>query len=348
MRVAFYCPDSVYESYFLTGRVLEDGIGGAESALINLSKRLALLGIRVDILNSVSIQQEVDGVTYRPRREATDIGTVDVFVLFRFYDSIISRVAADIKVLWSHDLPTNDSPYRMAKSYSEVDVVCAVSNYHATILSNHIQECGVRSPPEIFVGGNGVELSAYSAARDRPQVPTFIYCSVPDRGLLELRYIWPLIRRRLPEAKLFVTGGFGLWGRSDVSRWSQGAEGVVDVGIVPRRELVELQMKSHLHLHPCPVEELFCLSSIECQAAGTPSICSDAGALPETVRHGKTGVVVPGLGKTSAFHARFADTAVDCFVDVENWRSLSHGASLWASHFDYDLVARRWLQSLQG
>jgi glycosyltransferase involved in cell wall biosynthesis len=64
-------------------------------------------------------------------------------------------------------------------------------------------------------------------------------------------------------------------------------------GGVPRSEIWKLMAGASAVLCPARWEEPFGMAAAEAQAAGTPVIAYDRGALGEVVRHGKTGFLVP-------------------------------------------------------
>lgn len=69
--------------------------------------------------------------------------------------------------------------------------------------------------------------------------------------------------------------------------------GVTIRGSVPRTELWEAMARSLAVLCPAKWDEPFGMAAAEGQAAGTPVIAYDAGALPEVIDPGKTGFLVP-------------------------------------------------------
>jgi glycosyltransferase involved in cell wall biosynthesis len=64
-------------------------------------------------------------------------------------------------------------------------------------------------------------------------------------------------------------------------------------GGVPRTEIWKLMTRACAVLCPARWEEPFGMAAAEAQAAGTPVIAYDRGALAEVVRHGRTGFLVP-------------------------------------------------------
>ena len=69
--------------------------------------------------------------------------------------------------------------------------------------------------------------------------------------------------------------------------------GITIHGGVPRTEIWNLMAQARAVLCPARWDEPFGMAAAEAQAAGTPVIAYDRGALAEVVRHGTTGFLVP-------------------------------------------------------
>ena len=70
------------------------------------------------------------------------------------------------------------------------------------------------------------------------------------------------------------------------------------LGEVGEKELVSLYQGARAFLYPIEWEEPFGLTMVEAQACGTPVVAFKRGSVPEVVRDGKTGFVVPFLDKS--------------------------------------------------
>ena len=82
------------------------------------------------------------------------------------------------------------------------------------------------------------------------------------------------------------------YARDEVDR-HRGEPGITIRGGVPRTEIWKLMAQACAVLCPARWEEPFGMAAAEAQAAGTPVIAYDRGALAEVVRDGKTGFLVP-------------------------------------------------------
>ncbi len=74
---------------------------------------------------------------------------------------------------------------------------------------------------------------------------------------------------------------------------SEAAGNVTFLGMIPRPELIARYHQSDLFVFPPVWDEGFGLPPVEAMAAGTPVVASRTGALPETVKDGLTGLLVP-------------------------------------------------------
>ncbi len=99
-----------------------------------------------------------------------------------------------------------------------------------------------------------------------------------------------------------------------------------------QERVVELLSISDLFLLPSE-KESFGLAALESMACGTPVIASTAGGLPEVVRDGETGFLLP-VGNVEAM----ANKAVEILQDHEKWRQISENGrrhSLRNFHIDH-------------
>lgn len=297
MRVAFLGHPQVYRNwgYSFDGSSRRSGVGGSESTLIALAEALVAAGDDVSVYANPERPATVRGVRYRV---AEEIGgrTFDALVLFRFGSGLAAQVDAGRRVLWAHDEPGASPLFRHEDAVPAVDTLVAVSPFRRRRLATFGLARGLGDLSErIVVMPNGVGAGDYACAGSRPKVwHRFIYCSVPDRGPDNLLRLWPIIRALVPDATLSVTGGWSLWGGTLADIPASHLPGVLWHGVITRTELVQRQLDAELHVHPCAFEENFCIASMECQAAGAPSVVTRVGALPTTVLDGETGIVVGG------------------------------------------------------
>jgi glycosyltransferase involved in cell wall biosynthesis len=113
----------------------------------------------------------------------------------------------------------------------------------------------------------------------------------PDRGHTMLLEVWERVVARLPTARLLVAGRGEL--ESELRRrvLARGLGSVVFLGY--RRDLPEVYRAFDLSVLLAPGNDGTCRAALEAMACGVPVLACDRGALPEIIRNGKTGRVVP-------------------------------------------------------
>jgi N-acetyl-alpha-D-glucosaminyl L-malate synthase BshA len=82
----------------------------------------------------------------------------------------------------------------------------------------------------------------------------------------------------------------------------------------------ELTGLADVFLLPSELES-FGLAALEAMACGVPVVGSDAGGLPEVVRHAETGFLLP-VGDIEGMAAR----TIEILEDEEHWRALSQAS----------------------
>jgi glycosyltransferase involved in cell wall biosynthesis len=333
----------------------EHGVGGTETAMGNMARAFARLGHQVAIFHPTPRPCELWGVSFRHVGDLAYDEPWDVFISLSHVPGL-ARVRAEVKVHWCLEHVT-----LWVKDWGEVlpavDAVFTISPYHTALL---VHKFGLPAD-RLHTTSCAVDPEEY---RDPlPKVPgQLMYCSVPDRGLHHLPAIYRMVRQRVRDLGLVVTGDLTLWGLPSAAGWARqlfaDLPGVRFLGRVPRPQLVELQKRSVLHVYPCIFQELFCLASLECQAAGALTVTSDLGALPTTVEDGVGGFIVPTGGGprpdfdrpvidafTPATYGAFADRIVELLSHPGLLQAMRRRARERAlRRFGADVVAREWLE----
>lgn len=168
--------------------------------------------------------------------------------------------------------------------------------------------------PDALAIGGGVDLEDYRQPRTR-YPKRVIYTSSPDRGGHHASAIAQA-------------------GSYDFYATYRGANELF------RRDLVNIQQTAKLMIHPydAPREsELFCMSALECLAAGTPVILSDGPALVEL--WGDVAVVIPK--PIRYFH--WVEVIDRLLGDKNEWQRRSEMGKAKAVDFAWSTQAERYL-----
>lgn len=318
-----------------------NGVGGAELAMMTLMRAFAKRGHDVTVYNdSLGI---FDGVNYTLRRNFQSGENRDALIIFRSPNPLVqfNRLGDSQSVVWwSCDQHTTGSFHDLGR-HPRVDFCVTISPYHTDYHLMHY------SIPREKIGhiDIGVRTEEYEQQVDKIQ-NRMIFCSVPDRGAIELAQAWPKIVDALPDASLVITSDYRLWGvphanNAQYQRLFRMMKNVQFMGRVPRPELVKLQLQSEIMAYPCTYEELFCIAAAECQVAGAIPVTSGVGALPTTNEIGK---VLPGFPTDPGWIQSFAATVVDMLTksreELVNAQTKRKN-TVW-ERFNYDNIAEQW------
>ncbi|PZT76293.1 MULTISPECIES: glycosyltransferase family 4 protein [unclassified Streptomyces] len=333
-RTSFYPPD--YDN---------PGLGGCEASLVLLTRALAARGHDVEVFNCCYHPGTYDGVTWRMTWELDTIPAPDVAVAVRFDEALWP---ADSKaahhLFWMLDDRAR-GPAAFADTFRDRGGQVVLAS-HA--MRQRVQAAAVDIPTHLIP--LPVETERYS----RPLTgrgPICLFASMPNRGLDAALALWPRIRAAVPDAELWVTSGWQLWGFTNSEsddRWHQilGGrplpDGVRLLGTRPRAELIEIQQQAAVTLYPCRFPEMFCLSAAESAAAGTPVITSPIDALTERVHHNQTGILIEGDIDEPGTQYAFATAAIGLLTDPTRRAAMARAGRADAVRLAPDSVAVAW------
>jgi glycosyltransferase involved in cell wall biosynthesis len=156
-----------------------------------------------------------------------------------------------------------------------------------------LRDFGVR-PDRLEMVWNGLDTDLYSPDPAVPRNQSEILCvgraSDPNKGIRTL--IAALAKLAAPVRLTLVdAGGSG----NEARKWARslGCADRLDItGRIPTSDLVNLYRRAALVVVPSRYEG-FGLPAVEAMACGTPVVATSAGALPEVMRVGGGGLLVP-------------------------------------------------------
>lgn len=337
-RIVFFASGVPYG--FLPDDFDGKGVGGAESSLMLLAKELADKGYRVEIYNRTETVGNFDGVIYRSIAEYEPSQYCDVFVLFRAWHPAVEVANASLKVFWSCDQYTDVEGVWEMKVFPEVDITICISKYHKKYIQENYKDHGKLEILEL-----GVRWEDYEKLPEK-QKDKIIFCSVPHRGLDHLAKYLPVIKERVPDLELVITSDFRLWGQAtpnneEYKTMLEKFPYVRFLGKIPREELVKEQLTSEIMAYPTNYYECFCISAMECMAAGAVPITSDLGALPTTV--GEGGVVL----SNSKLDTDFVDSVVELLTNSKKLEAYRKKGRSIAQKHDWKAVVNDWVALIE-
>ena len=359
-RIVFWC-----------GRAMEPwappslnttGIGGSETAVIEIAKRFAKDGWTVDVFNEAERYEGIyEGVGYWDLKRFGSDEKADVFVSWRNPAAYTIPCSAGTKVLWCHDL--NYGP-DLEGHFHQWDKVLGVSQWHADMLRRYYyldSDPRVTGEKSWYYAGvgyvpNGIDLSRY--AEPPVKVPyQCVYASSPDRGLDTLLNLWPKVLEVEPEATLQVAYGWDTIdkmianGRDDLAGFKAVMQAKIEQtpnvtwrGRLPQDELAKLYAESVAWTYPTDFLEVSCISAMEAMAGGCIPVATACGALPETV--GDAGFLIPGPTKTRGFQDTYPRVLLGVLLERNLRETYAEQARRRATGLSWDAAYARWLSVL--
>jgi glycosyltransferase involved in cell wall biosynthesis len=321
------------------------GVGGAELAMMSLTKTLAKRGHDVTIYNDTRFAKDFDGVHYGHRNNFNPMEPRDAIIVYRSPNALLGpRHGAKRVVWWSCDQYTVGNYPALA---TRVDAIVCISKFHLNYFST-------------MYGIDRAKMTAIDLGVrdwDYPSPPPeriknrLIFMSIPDRGLRHLKPIYDQMRASIPDLSLTITSDYRLWGVNANNMqhrlmWA-GTPGVEFLGAIPRAELCRLQMQAEMMIYPCVYEELFCLSVAEAQFAGAFPITTNTAALEST---NEWGIQFDGVPGAPDFANAVAERAIDLLTTERNFLDASRKKmmALAAKRFNWDHIAEEWEAVLSG
>lgn len=347
------------------GRV---GLGGSETALVQVATRLAKRGHLVTVYSG-SDEGVFGGVLYRPFTAWDPTRECDLLVVSRLPHVFDNPLGAKRTALWCHD---HSYPGLLTEERVEkIDDILVLSEWQR----ERFERLYPFAEDKLVLMRNGIsyfDLEDGETPRYADGVQAFskrkprvVYSSSADRGLDVLLDMWPRIREKAPKAELHVYYGFDVlervafanhdpnllaYRRAILDKVNElgGEEGGIFMrGRVGQEQLAQDMMQARVLGYPTAFLETSCITAMEARAAGLAIVTSDLGALGETV--GEHGVLIPWSDDETAPHNQ-SDEYQDAFItalcaaltDAKEWGRLHRLAVEEAQENDWEARIDEW------
>lgn len=337
--IAIYCGSSAEPWTPLTANTV--GIGGSETAVVELSKRLVKLGWDVTVFNYCETPpggQEFDGVHYKNYWLFNVKDTFDVLWVWRVPELFDYQLKARVRLLDLHDTisPMDFPEYRL----NQIDKIFVKTRYHRSLYP--------AIPDNKFVViNNGIDLKRFEDVVPR-EPHRFLYTSSPTRGLDVLLKMWPKIKEQMPDAELHVYYGWKTYYEVEKNNpermaWMKKMQslmdqpGVINHDRVPQNVLAQEMLKSSYWLYPTDFPEISCITAMEMQAAKVFPITTGYAALAETQI---TGFKLPG----DIHDLKWQDEFVETVIEADQEGTVLRRVDL--TQFSWDSIADSWNKEL--
>lgn len=354
-------------------------LGGTESALIFIARALALRGHHVDLFANMrnatgavlrDMPRTLQLLDTREFETHSEQERYDAIIYVRAMMPLLGPRRAPVQVLWTPD--AYDQPflnaafavqlqvethtfelglYSLRNVAAWTDAIFCVGEWQRHTL---LERFGVPAPRCVMMG-NGVHLPHFSNPPLAKRTRQLVYASTPFRGLEFLLRWFPKIRERVPDATLAVMSGMQLYGVSDAQDHAEYASlyalakqpGVTLCGPLAKSQMGKIFSESRVLAYPNTFAETFCIAALEAQAAGLPIVSTQLGAMPERVRTGVDGVLIPGSPHDSAYANAFIDACCHLLTDDAAWQAMHTRMIEQVTPWSYERRAVVWEKTLQ-
>lgn len=337
--------------------VKEGGIGGSETAVMEVAKRFAKDGWRTVVFGTPGDLWglDSDGVEWWPTDEFLTTEQFTVFVSSRTPQVFDADINAKLKLLWCHDVNLGDQMEgRWGSRVDNIDYIIGLTDWHINHMSNLYN-----IPTEKFVKiPNGIDLSRFDPIENiARQKNKLVWSSSPDRGIDILLSMWPEIKEIAPDAELHVYYG---WESIDkilqihpenyLANFKRGVVNLIEHlggesagiywhGRIGQEQLAKEMMTCDIWPYTTEFLETFCITALEMQAAGVIPITSDLAALKET----SFGVKIQGWANNVSYREQFLDQFKQA-VEMDEKKKTVLRAKLEnkAKEYNWDIVYNKF------
>lgn len=327
------------------------GLGGSETAVIEMSRELTRLGHRCVVY--AEAMGTFDGVEYR-HHSVSQGCKADVFISSRTPWAIeqFGHIDAGIKLLWVHDIHCGPPSPQMERWLYKFDRVMCLSEWHRGYFLSCYPSL---HPGQVIVTRNGIDPARFTSVPRKENILAFT--SSPNRGLLTLLAYMPIIRQRVPDAVVHGAYGLDTWRTfaqqrgdqnelAEIARYEQAIDEAVKAGHLvwhgktTQQQVADIFLRAKVHGYaastPQPFPETYCISALEAQAAGAVVIGTKWAGLPETVKHGF--LVEPGPN----YGEYWIDHCVHMLTDEHTRSMIADKGRAWALTQSWAALAKDW------
>lgn len=222
------------------------------------------------------------------------------------------------------DLISQEVAKREMASILRCDLSFIISEFEMQILQNifNISEKLLYYIP-IFSKKTSDPIPTFAERKDFLFIGNYLHEPNKQAALLLKKEIWPLIKKQVPEANLYI---YGAYATQEIMQLNNIKEGF----LVKSRanDANEVMRNSRILLAPMPFGAGLKGKLLEAMQNGTPSITTNIGAEGISTNNNWNGFVTDNFNE-------FADAAVKLYSDQDEWNSVQvKGFDILKNRFD--------------
>lgn len=335
----------------------DEGLGGTETAVVNISKYLAMAGHTVVVVGNVVTGLE-DGVFYSSTEDYKNRGSMGdrpdylIGVNYIHFMEELGFLNPKECIFWAHN--PEHFPYWNGEImdghgdwiYDDprlTSVVC-VSKYHAEIYADRYPQIAHK----IKVIENGINPHEFPKKPLSIVPGKFLYSSAADRGLDNLLAMWPDIKRMMPYASLSIcTPDYARPMLVERMNDIKALSDITVLGPLPKSELYEQMVTAEYWAYPSQYDETYCITALEMLYGNVIPITTDSGNLPNIITK-ERGFVSSAVGEWEDFKQSFLANVHTAASLTETEKSgLRDGNWEWAYDQTWYKRSLDWIEFLQ-
>lgn len=332
------------------------GIGGSETAQVEMARRLAARGHDVTSYAPIRDDTTDDGPAKWRHCDTADFNEPGTWFIFRSpeaadrFEPTPTRKAMLIAqdVSYFEGCGGAYTPERAAKFESIVGLCKVHCDFLRTQYSFMVDK--------VIESSNGICTDRMPMIAGRRDPHKLVWSSSPDRGLEALLLILQRALEFEPRLKLHVFYGFDNWDKvidanpgcpqeamkkriMDLA--AACGDAVVWGGRIGQSQLWRELLTAGLWVYPSTFEETSCISCMEAQACGAIPVCNPYWACAQNVKHG---VFVQGNPLHDPLtRSRYVQWIVRLVRDQELCQQIRGPMMPWArEHFDWERIVDQW------
>jgi FkbM family methyltransferase len=341
------------------------GVGGSETYIIEHARYIQKSDkFNVYVFCNCLKEENFEGVVYKP------LSQYYLFIKQNYiHTCIVSRFSEYLPVTFNgyienvylvvHDLTSSGIIIPLNKKLKKI---FCLTEWHVEYFTNIFPSLKHIVVPFYY----GIDERFKNQMTDKSIVTSkiknkFIYSSFPNRGLLQLLQMWPVIIEKVPTSTLHIYSDINNKWSNDVepdkmqqirnllAAMSDTEYGIHYHGWVNKNELCEAWLSADILFYPCTFEETFCLTALEAASSRTFIVTNDLAALQNTV--GNRGCIIKGDPTTKEWQEEALDklfyylvSDIDGENDVKKKQLIDENFA-WANTLSWESQSNKLLET---
>ena len=322
---------------------------GSEIALVYLSEIFAKK-YRVIIFGNCLYNEIIkDGIEYLNTNKFEEFqknNEIDVLILSRYIlpflefelkaNSIFILIQDVYLLPYYKGVAMSDKGKGLLKNViNKIDGIITLTNWNK---KTFVDEYEI-DPNKVFIIGNAIEPSKFTGKNIEKQKNKFIWTSHGGRGAHKLLEYFHEIKKRLPDAELYIyrdETAFSPEVLDEMSRFDYFHYG----GKIHNDKIIEEYLSSEMWFYPTDFTETYCMSAVEAQMSGCVCVTTHLAGLIETVAN--RGVLIKDPVYSEEYKENIISEVVNILNNEELKKEYSEAGQKWAKTQSWKNISKQW------